>query len=113
MKSTTQLWKPSKAHFVDFPEWSLNHHGAHADASDLLSAIHLAGMADKWVRIPAKIQRRCLGFPVFGKCAVRVRSDRGDGFEVVKTVCFGTDQSGTDLTCREIDERAEKKITAL
>lgn len=98
--------QPRHAKIIALPDWTLPTHGAHADATDLLSALCLAGWERQWVRLSAGIQRRFLGFPVFGKAAVRIGFFDASSFEVCKTVCFGTDCHGGCYSAREVDRQA-------
>jgi hypothetical protein len=55
--------------------------------------IALAGLEDKFIRLSASLQRRLLGFPVFGKQEFTLK---GDGtFSTYCKVCFGTDYETT------------------
>lgn len=103
----------SHAKFISLPEWTMPTHGAHADATDLFAALSLAGWERQWIRLPASVQRRFLGFPVFGKQAVRIGFFDASSFEVCRTVCFGTDSHGGCYHARDVDRQAALKRTFL
>lgn len=74
-----------KASIEQLPSWAISETG---DFASFVSALALAGMENRWVRISAKQQRQFFGFAPFGKRAVL--SD-GNTIRVLKIVSFGAD----------------------
>lgn len=70
---------------VKIPRWAISEE---KDGPALASAFKLADLEDKWVRLDAATQRKLIGYPVFGKQALRVL-DRG--VEISRSAAFGTD----------------------
>lgn len=73
------------ARLEQIPAWCIS--GARGFAA-FVSALALAEMENKWLRISAAQQRALFGFVPFGKRAIL--SD-GNTVRAAKSICFGTD----------------------
>jgi hypothetical protein len=67
--------------------------GSDSSVYTLASAIALSGLEGKYIRLSAALQRRLLGFPVFGKQEFMFKAD-GTFYTYCK-VCFGSDWETT------------------
>lgn len=85
------------------PAWTLP---AAPHRNAIFEAAALANIEDQWVRLSADQQRRLLGFPVFGKQAIRINS-AGD-IDVVRKTCFGSDSEIATYDSRTIHEAARQ-----
>lgn len=72
---------------AEIPAWTY----AECDQSiyTLVSAIALAGLEDKWIRLSADLQRKLCGFAIFGKQLFCIRKD--GTFTVTNKCAYGKD----------------------
>ena len=80
--------KSTKIKFDALPDWT--YAGADAGIYTFCTALCLAKLGGKWVRLTADTQRKLLGFPVFGKQSFKYDIETGN-ILVARKVCFGTD----------------------
>lgn len=73
------------ARLEQIPAWCISEASGFAA---FVSALALAEMENKWLRISAAQQKALFGFVPFGKRAIL---SNGNTVRVAKTVCFGAD----------------------
>jgi hypothetical protein len=93
-----------RAKFETLPDWTID--PDHQDGAALASALRLAGLTEKWVRLTAETQRKVLGYPVFGKRAIYASA--GD-VRIVRSVCFGLDFDCITLPWSRVTDYAKEK----
>jgi hypothetical protein len=96
-----------KATTAKFEDWMI---AAEPSVYTFASAVKLAGLEDRFLRISAADQRRLLGASVFGKKTVRVNSDPSKHWakapvEVSWTTSFGHDYEVVFLFWDEVKGR--------
>lgn len=77
--------RKGRIYFATIPDWAI---GAGKDGPTLASAISLADLEERWIRLDAATQRKILGYPVFGKRAIY---SNGTELRTSYSAAFGTD----------------------
>lgn len=98
---------------AEIPEWAMD--STRRDGPSLAAALALADLEGKWIRLSASVQRRALGFSVFGKKSIF--SDGNAGVRVMHSAAFGTDASvysysWDDITRAAGVDEARRKMDA-
>ena len=90
--------------FTNIPEWT--YEGADPSIHTFFSAIALAGLEGKEIRLSADTQRKLLGHPVFGKREIVVKD-----FMVTSTIkiAFGVDWETSEYTAAKIKSAVDAK----
>lgn len=88
--------------FVVIPTWALSNH---QDGGALASALSLAELENRWVRLSADTQRKIVGYPVFGK--QMIYSD-GTSVRVHRSVAFGTDSDVREYSWGDVTSAARE-----
>ena len=90
--------KPLK--FEEIPAWAID--SSERSRYTIVAAFRLADLTDnKSVRLTAETQRNVFGAVLFGKCLITVGNE---GIGVTRSVCFGTDFSGTNFSWERVEE---------
>ena len=88
---------------VAVPVWVI---GNENDGPAVASALALAELEGRWIRLSAATQRKLLGFPVFGKRAIY--SDGGN-VRTMHSAAFGTDANVDIWTWADVTRAAREK----
>lgn len=75
---------------VAVPDWVVNEI---KDGPAMASALALAELEDKWLRLSAADQNKLVGYAVFGKKAIYIDSTSPSEVRIMHSAAFGTDAS--------------------
>ena len=93
--------RTGKTETASIPSWAIDESPS---IFNLFSAICLAGLEGKRIKLTANDQRKLIGFPIFGR---RLVTFTGSAVEMFQTKDFGKDFESSTWTPGEIDEAAK------
>jgi hypothetical protein len=96
--------RKKKLEYTEIPDWAIDKE--RKDGPAMSSALALTKLEGKEIRLTAAMQRKLLGFPVFGKQSIRGHDDR---VTVCRKVGFGLDFDCHEFHWNEVTKAAKDK----
>lgn len=96
---------PRTCKIASIPMWT---HGDDASIFSFVSAIALSGLEEQWIRVSVGDQRKLLGFPVFGRKAIKIIG-KDSSVSIYKTQAFGQDGEKVTFQPSRVTELVKEK----